>query len=265
MRRPTMTSVPVAGSAPVRLSTLQQLRMTLAVERQQHLQLEREFLAARSALARARAELAGTQAAEQQARHQALHDGLTSLPNRRFFLKQLNQALARVSPDSPALAVLYLDLDDFKPINDRYGHEVGDELLRIIASRLSRVVRAEDMMSRLGGDEFACLAAESLNRKLLGHFADKLLHTVSAPLKLGTLTLCVRPSIGIATYPADGTTADALLSSADAAMYRAKQQRNGYQFCDRRTAASVGPRPASFLSPVVSRGVSSRPGEAPTA
>jgi diguanylate cyclase (GGDEF)-like protein len=239
-----MTLVPVADSTPTRLSAVQQLRRTVAVERRRRRQLEREVLAARSALVRARADLAGSKAGEQQARHLALHDGLTSLPNRRFFVEQLGQALARVSPDSPALAVLYLDLNDFKPINDQYGHEAGDELLRIIAARLSRVVRAEDMMSRLGGDEFACLAAESLNRELLGHLAGKLLDAVSAPLKLGTLTLSVRPSIGIATYPADGTTADALLRSADAAMYRAKQQQIGYHFCDRRADGPATRQPA---------------------
>ncbi|MEZ5566649.1 MAG: GGDEF domain-containing protein [Gammaproteobacteria bacterium] len=238
MRRPAMASVELAGSTPVQLSVVQQLRMALAGERRQRRHLEREVLDAQSALVKARAELAGTQAAEQQARHQALHDGLTSLPNRRFFLEQLGQALDCSLPDSPMLSVLYLDLDDFKPVNDQYGHEVGDELLTIISARLSRVVRAEDMMSRLGGDEFACLAAESLNRDVLGHFARKLRDTVSAPMNLGTLTLSVRPSIGIATYPADGATADALLRSADAAMYRAKQLKIGHQFCDHNAPAS---------------------------
>ncbi len=106
------------------------------------------------------------------------------------------------------------------------------------------MVRAEDMMSRLGGDEFACLAAESVNRELLGHLAGKLLDTVSAPLKPGTLRISVRPSIGIATYPADRTTAEALLRSADEAMYRAKQQQIGYHFCDRRADGQPGRQPA---------------------
>jgi diguanylate cyclase (GGDEF)-like protein len=133
--------------------------------------------------------------------------------------------------------VLYLDLDGFKPINDLHGHDAGDELLRIVAARLARSIRAEDMVCRLGGDEFACLLSDPLNRERLGHLACKLFDAVSAPLQLGPLKLTVRPSIGIAVCPTDGATTDALLKCADAAMYRAKRHQSGYAFFDPQTDA----------------------------
>ncbi|MDH3318055.1 MAG: GGDEF domain-containing protein [Gammaproteobacteria bacterium] len=214
------------------VAALDHLHTTLQRELGHRGQLEREVSNARSALARAHRELAGSRAGERRARQLALHDGLTSLPNRRCFLERLEQALAQVGPRHPALAVLYLDLDDFKSINDLHGHVAGDELLRIVAARLSRAVRAEDVMSRLGGDEFACLVAKLRTREELGHLARKLLDAVSSPLMIGPLALSVRPSIGIATYPADGATAEALLKSADGAMYHAKRHRKGFAFCD---------------------------------
>jgi diguanylate cyclase (GGDEF)-like protein len=130
------------------------------------------------------------------------------------------------------LAVLYLDLDGFKPINDRHGHETGDGLLRVVAARLARAVRSDDMVCRVGGDEFVCLLGDVLNRQQLSHLACKLFDAVSAPLRIGTLDLLVRPSIGIAVCPQDGDTTDALLRRADTAMYRAKRQQLGYAFFD---------------------------------
>ena len=186
-----------------------------------------------------RAELAGTRDGERRARHLALHDGLTSLPNRRFFRERLDHALSQVAPQRPAIAVLYLDLDGFKPINDAHGHATGDELLKIVAARLARAVRAGDMVGRLGGDEFACLLADSLNREQLTQLANKLVDAVSAPLQVGPLKLTVRPSIGIAICPTDGITAEALLNSADAAMYRAKRHNCGFAFFDQLALAGA--------------------------
>ncbi len=227
-----------AGLAPASidqcLAAVDRLHTDLAHELSRRRQLEREIGSVRAALAEARTQLAGTQAGAHHARHLALHDSLTSLPNRSYFLQRLDYALAHVEPRWPAVAILYLDLDAFKPINDTHGHETGDEVLKIIAARLSRAVRANDMMSRLGGDEFACLPAAYLNLEQLSHLARKLIEVVSAPLTIGTLTLAVHPSIGIATYPADGTTARVLLKSADDAMYRSKRDRVGYSFVDRR-------------------------------
>ncbi|MEQ1800947.1 MAG: GGDEF domain-containing protein [Gammaproteobacteria bacterium] len=240
----------VYKTLPECLAVLETVKSSLAEETGRRRRLEREVLNVRAALERARADLAGTQAGEQHARHLALHDGLTSLPNRRFFRERLEQAVERRSPLHPALAVVYLDLDDFKPVNDQYGHDAGDEVLRIVARRLARTVRSEDMMSRLGGDEFACLPADFDSVERLTRLASKLFDAVSAPLKLGGLTLTIRPSIGIATCPADGRSADALLKSADAAMYRAKREQTRYAFRERvsrlNTASNAAPEAAAI-------------------
>ena len=214
------------------VAALDPLHATLKHELGRRQQLEREVLDARTALAQARADLVGTQAGERRARHLALHDSLTSLPNRSFFRERLDDALADPEPRRQALAVLYIDLDGFKRINDTHGHDAGDELLSIVAARLTRAVRAEDMVSRLGGDEFACLLGRLPSRKQLCHVACKLIDAVSAPVKIGKLQLIVRPSIGIAICPSDGATAEALLKNADTAMYSAKRRRTGHEFFD---------------------------------
>lgn len=213
-------------------AALDQLKGAMQQELQRCHVLERQLGLANEALAQAKADLLGTQDGERRARHLALHDGLTELPNRSFFRERLDQALAPAAAPGPALALLYLDLDGFKPINDMHGHEAGDALLRIVAARLSRAVRAEDMVGRLGGDEFGCLLGGLLNREQLGQLACKLFDAVSAPLCIGELQLTVRPSIGIAVCPGDGATAEQLLKHADAAMYRAKRHRSGYAFFD---------------------------------
>lgn len=173
---------------------LNQLHHSMANElgRRQHLELE--VFDARTALAQAQAELVGTQAGERRARHLSLHDSLTSLPNRGYFIERLDHALALVAPQRRHLSVMYLDLDDFKPINDAHGHAAGDELLRIVAARLSRVMRADDMVRRLGGDEFGCLLGGLDDRAQLVQLAGKVFDAVSAPFKVGTLRLVVRPS-----------------------------------------------------------------------
>ena len=220
---------------------LDQLRPGLAQERGYGERLERELQEVRAALAEARRDLAGTRDGERRALHLAEHDSLTALPNRSCFQTRLNEALAQHLPagsaTTPTLAVLFLDLDDFKPINDRHGHQTGDELLRIVAQRLTRAVRAGDMVCRLGGDEFACLLATPIGREQLSHVASKLFDAVSAPLTVGPLELTVRPSIGIAICPDDGNTAAALLQHADTAMYRAKRRQLGYSFFDSRVDA----------------------------
>ena len=195
--------------------------MANELDRRQH--LEMELFDANTALAQARAELVGTQDGERRARHLALHDGLTSLPNRGYFVERLDQALSLPAPQRRPLSVMFLDLDGFKAVNDTHGHAVGDELLRIVAARLSRVVRAEDMVSRLGGDEFGCLLSGLDDREQLVQLAGKIFDAVSAPCKVGVLRLAVRASIGIAMSPGDGDTSDALLRNADAAMYHAKR------------------------------------------
>ena len=218
---------------------LDQLHATLAHEAARRQRLELEIFDTQVALAQARAELAETRAAEQRALHAGSHDALTLLPTRGFFRDRLHHVLARAEPRPQAVTVLYLDLDGLKPISEVHGHDTGDELLRIVAARMARTVRSDAIVGRLGGDEFAFLLTEVPSRERLSHLACSLLEAVSAPLKIGELELRVRPSIGIVTYPTDGTTAEALLKTADAAMVLAKHSPTGYAFFDERAELRV--------------------------
>jgi diguanylate cyclase (GGDEF)-like protein len=217
----------------------EELLLKLAHEVSRRHQLEGEIRAMRTELAWARAELAGTQAGEKRARHQALHDCLTMLPNRSFFCERLEHELAYTRSCRQSLALLYLDLDGFKSLNDAHGHDTGDKLLQIVAARLTRAVRGDDMESRLGGDEFACLLAGMPSQADLYRLASKLFNVVSAPLTVGNLELSVSPSIGIAISPNDGDSADELLKNADAAMYSAKRRKTRYAFADSRATAGA--------------------------
>lgn len=199
------------------VAALEQLHVTLTHERVRRHGLELE--------------LVGSLRAERRSLSMALHDELTALPNRGFFGEWLDRAVTQqAKTESGPLAVLYLDLDGFKGVNDRHGHDVGDELLQIIAARMARAIRAGDVVSRLGGDEFACLLTDVPDRERLGQLACKLFDAISAPVKIGPHELSVCPSIGVAMCPEDGVTAEALLRNADAAMYRAKRHRSGYAF-----------------------------------
>ncbi|HSB23702.1 MAG TPA: GGDEF domain-containing protein [Burkholderiaceae bacterium] len=209
---------------------LSALQASLTEELGRCKRIERELVDVRAALARSRVELTGTRDGERRARHLALHDSLTGLPNRRYFGECLDRALARIEPAHPGLAVLYVDLDGLKAINDRHGHDTGDQLLKIVASRLRAALRQQDAVCRLGGDEFACVLADLLNREQLTHLACKLFDTVSAPMQIGESALIVRPSIGIVTCPAGGNTGTVLLKHADTAMYCAKREQTGYAF-----------------------------------
>jgi diguanylate cyclase (GGDEF)-like protein len=200
-------------------------------------QLEHDLLEATTALTQTQAQLRGTQAGERLARHLATHDPLTTLPNRSCFRERLDRALSLERSQRQALAVMYIDLDGFKPINDRHGHGVGDEVLRIVALRLLHAVRAKDMISRLGGDEFACLVADWQDREQLSRLACKVFDAVAAPLTVGSIRVSVLPSIGIAMYPTHGLNTEPMMRSADAAMYRAKRSRSGYAFCEGRAGS----------------------------
>ncbi len=230
---------PVAGDGELRRSRLMECALALEqahvrLERHHRVrqQLEQALMDSRVTMAQTRDELAGTRASQDRARYLALHDGLTSLPNRAFFIQQLRAAMAEAMQQQQLLAVLFLDLDGFKPINDTHGHAAGDELLRIVAARLTRTVRARDMVCRLGGDEFACLLAGVPSREQLEHLVHKLRDAVQAPCRIGDITLTVRASVGIAVAPKDGDTADALLAKADTAMYHAKRHHGGQSFFD---------------------------------
>jgi diguanylate cyclase (GGDEF)-like protein len=225
-----------AGSDRVRASVLEcvaalrQLHATLRAELEYRHSLELQVFDSQTRLAQMRSELAGTRDGERRAQHLARHDGLTALPNRSYFREKLDATLACAPPRRQAFAVLYIDLDGFKAINDEHGHAIGDQLLGIVAQRMQRAIRAEDMVSRWGGDEFACLVFGLSSHQQLCRLAAFLFDAVLAPLCIGKLKLTVRPSIGIAKCPDDDMSADGLIHKADAAMYRAKREQTGYAF-----------------------------------
>jgi diguanylate cyclase (GGDEF)-like protein/PAS domain S-box-containing protein len=159
----------------------------------------------------------------------AYHDDLTGLPNRLMFAEHLDLALARAQRHGREVAVLYVDLDDFKHVNDTYGHEAGDQLLRQVARRLERATRATDLVARHGGDEFLVLAADlpvegSPSAREIAHtIADHIAHALSVPATIDGTTISAGGSVGIAVYPEDASSRDELLRRADAAMYRSKE------------------------------------------
>ncbi|HEX7808948.1 MAG TPA: EAL domain-containing protein [Thermoanaerobaculia bacterium] len=169
--------------------------------------------------------------AEEQIEYQAYHDSLTGLPNRLLFRDRLTIALAHAKRQESGVAVMFLDLDRFKLVNDTLGHSLGDELLRVIATRLRSVLREGDTIARMGGDEFTVLLGD-LRDSNAATIAQKLLDTVAEPVRIEGHELYVTTSIGIALFPNDGETAESLLKNADAAMYRAKDLgRNSFQLC----------------------------------
>ncbi|HUP46116.1 MAG TPA: EAL domain-containing protein [Thermoanaerobaculia bacterium] len=169
--------------------------------------------------------------AEEQVEYQAYHDMLTALPNRLLFRDRLSLALAHARRYSQSVAVMFIDLDEFKTVNDSLGHTVGDRLLQAIASRLIASVRADDTVARLGGDEFTILLPDAGDGRGAATVARKILTSVAEPVMVDEHRLRITPSIGIALFPGDGFDADTLLKNADRAMYRAKQMgRNNYQY-----------------------------------
>ena len=169
--------------------------------------------------------------AEEQLRHMALHDVLTGLPNRRLLAESLEGALARAQRHGHRLALLFLDLDRFKLVNDTLGHAAGDELLEEVARRLRAAVRQEDLIARLGGDEFTVVLEELQHPDNAAHLARKLIEAVARPMQLCGRELTPSTSVGIAIYPDDARSAADLSKAADAAMYRAKQRgRHTFEF-----------------------------------
>lgn len=169
--------------------------------------------------------------AEQEIRHLAYHDALTGLPNRSRLEERLEQLFSHGQPASQQLAMLFLDLDRFKNINDTFGHAMGDLLLKSVSRRLRTSVREGDMVARLGGDEFVILLIRTKNRQEVETVARKILDVISAPFYLEGHKIYITTSIGIALCPHDGHEGDLLKKSADMAMYAAKEKgRNAYHF-----------------------------------
>jgi diguanylate cyclase (GGDEF)-like protein len=159
--------------------------------------------------------------------HMALHDALTNLPNRFLMLGHLEQAISLAQRHDMKVAVLFLDLDGFKPINDRLGHSAGDVVLQAVADRLQTCVRDCDTASRYGGDEFVILLTEIWGEENAALVADKVLEAIRQPIQIGAESVQISTSIGIAIFPDHGKDADTLIEKADRAMYIAKQNGSG--------------------------------------
>jgi diguanylate cyclase (GGDEF)-like protein/PAS domain S-box-containing protein len=176
---------------------------------------------------------------QQEARLQRLayHDALTELPNRVLLADRMQQAMAQARRSERLLGVCYLDLDGFKPVNDQYGHQMGDRVLVALAARLRQLVHGGDTVARLGGDEFVVLFTELHSPEQCARALQALLHEIALPLALDGMTLQLTASIGATLYPYDDGDADTLLRHADQAMYQAKQRgRNCYQLFDSEQA-----------------------------
>lgn len=163
----------------------------------------------------------------------ALHDPLTGLANRRLALDRIDAALEHVKRHKGMMALMYLDVDEFKLINDQYGHGCGDALLKEIATRLAARMREEDTVARIGGDEFLIVLPELKDLAGAAAAAREVVRLFSRPIQLRDFSLGVTTSVGIAVYPGDADTADGLLESADQALYAAKRAgKNRYRFAD---------------------------------
>lgn len=183
--------------------------------------------------------------AEAELERRAFFDALTGLPNRTLLFDRLEQALVRARRSDEIVAFLFLDLDGFKAINDRYGHDMGDQVLRIVASRFSGALRASDTLARFGGDEFAVIATGLTFGDDVVPVAEKLREELKAPLIVGQHEFAIGVSIGIALFPVVATEAHGLYLAADAAMYAAKHEcRGGYLFFD-ASGSTCTPSPPS--------------------
>ncbi len=166
-------------------------------------------------------------AAEARIAHMAHHDGLTNLPNRDFYQERLREALERSRSGNKRVAVMGVDLDLFKNVNDSFGHPIGDRLLKLVAERLRDTVRDDNVAARLGGDEFAIVLAADVSPNEASTFAERLIDALSAPYDIDGLEVVVGASVGIALSPGDGTTSEELMRNADMALYRAKSEGGG--------------------------------------
>lgn len=169
------------------------------------------------------------QSENQTLAHQASHDSLTGLPNRAFFEGRLNRSVRNAARQRDHLALLFLDSDHFKQINDTLGHAVGDEVLISVADRVRAQLREHDLVARLGGDEFAVLLTPLQSRKDAEQIAEKIVASMKLPVQLDSgRSIATSLSVGIAYYPDDGADPASLLNAADAAMYEAKRKRRGH-------------------------------------
>jgi diguanylate cyclase (GGDEF)-like protein len=190
-------------------------------------------------LAYTREQLSAAKQEAHNAQLRALHDSLTGLPNRELFDDRLAHAIALAQRHDWTLAVMFIDLDQFKSINDTHGHTAGDKILKTIAERLLQYVRDEDTACRTGGDEFLYLVMDPKGNQNIEQIADAVFGTIAAPVSLDGSEFVIKPSIGIAVYPDHGSFGDDLIKNADAAMYHAKKSSRGIAFFDRQGAGTT--------------------------
>jgi diguanylate cyclase (GGDEF)-like protein len=225
-RRLSLADISASGLATVSLASILSLALLLAY--------------AGTSQRRENSQAAGLLAME----HMALHDSLTGLPNRFMMLGRLEQVLTTAQRHGSRLAVLFLDLDGFKPVNDVYGHHIGDQLLKEIGARLRNCIRDNDTVARLGGDEFVVTLSDIRESDDVAAVAEKILQAIAAPAVIDGQEVQVTASIGIAVYPDSGIDSESLLRAADAAMYEAKAEgRRIYRF-----AAPIAARHPSTTS-----------------
>lgn len=168
---------------------------------------------------------------DEQIRYLAFHDALTDLPNRSLFMERLNQLIAANAHKPTSFALLFLDLDGFKAINDNLGHDIGDEVLRIVAQKLHAEIRASDTVARIGGDEFIVLLSSPIDTEGTTHITQRIIQKINQPMEFRGLLVDVGVSVGIVEFPDDGHLPVQLMKRADEAMYQAKAAgRNQYCF-----------------------------------
>lgn len=201
---------------------LEQVNSLLIKETDERVVIKSELADTKTDLAEVREDLRESQANERNARETALKDSLTGIPNRASFEQALEQGLAQARRHDWRLAVLFIDIDKFKSINDTYGHDQGDNVLRMVANHLQSSVREEDTACRWGGDEFVCLLLEVKQEADVISLAEKLVSQIAEPCEFNGTVLSVKTSIGIAIYPEDGETTESLFKNADTAMFKAK-------------------------------------------
>jgi len=210
---------------------LHQVNTELSKEVAERLVIETELSDMKDDLADVRDDLSKSQTKEEETRNIYFQDALTGLPNRVLFEEHLDQGLIQAKRRGWGLAVLFIDIDNFKSINDSYGHDLGDKVLLMVANRLKSLIREEDTVSRWGGDEFMCLLLEVKQEADVTRIAEKMVNRIAEACEFNGIVLSIRVSIGIAIYPADGETADILFKDADAAMFKAKgteKREQGY-------------------------------------
>ncbi len=201
---------------------LNQVNIELAKEVDERVVMESELADTKTDLAKVRDDLSKSQTKEEETRNIYFQDALTGLPNRVLFEEHLDQGLIQAKRRGWELAVLFIDIDKFKSINDSYGHDLGDKVLLMVANRLQSLIREEDTVSRWGGDEFMCLLLEVKQEADVPRIAEKMVNRIAEACEFNGIVLSIRVSIGIAIYPADGETADILFKNADTAMFKAK-------------------------------------------